>query len=210
MDENCWCRWARVCFFSKPRRSQRDYGGCCSLLRSCAAALRWPPLRVCSCVPCRNITGSNQYLHAHSGFCLLQVPMIPSASTLTRRLRWVQSNQRRCRTSFLFLAQWPRSWWGSGWPRRPWISPASWRLGYASSTCASRPSLATRRMSFSSPTDSSAQRSASPACCNEHVNSQRKSFMESGCAGVRVYVKQPCVKDLLGEVGQGWDNCKSH
>lgn len=178
-----------------------------SLLCGCPALT---PLRVRSCVPRRNITGSDQYLHAHSGFCLLQVPMIPSASTLTRRLRWVQSNQRRCRTSFLFLAQWPRSSWGNGWPRRPWISPASWRLGYASLTCASRPSLATRRMSFSSPTDSSAQRSASPACCNEHVNSQTKSFMESGVCRGQGYVKQPYVQDLLGRWGRGEITVTSH
>lgn len=30
-DENCWCRWARVRFFSKTLRSQWDYGGCCSV-----------------------------------------------------------------------------------------------------------------------------------------------------------------------------------
>ena len=106
-DQNCWCRWAQVCVFSKAWRSQRDYGGCCSLLCGCPALT--PPPRVCSCVPRRNITGNNRYLHAHSGFRLLQVPMIPSASTLTRRLRWARSNRRRCRTLFLFLARWPRS-----------------------------------------------------------------------------------------------------
>lgn len=68
-----------------------------------------PPLPHLQLCPSLNKKGSNQYLHAHSGFCLLQVPMIPSASTSTRHLQWVPSNRRRFRTLFLFSAQWPRS-----------------------------------------------------------------------------------------------------
>lgn len=45
-DENRWCRWARVCFFSKTQRSQRDNGGCCSLLCDCPA-LTPPCLQLC-------------------------------------------------------------------------------------------------------------------------------------------------------------------
>lgn len=104
-NENCWCRWARVCFFSR----LRGHSGTTEAVVLCSCPALTPPPNVCSCVPRRNKTGSNQYLHARSGFCLLQVPMIPSASTSTRRLRWVPSNRRRCRTLFLFSARWPRS-----------------------------------------------------------------------------------------------------
>lgn len=105
--ENCWCRWARVCYFSKTLRSQRHYGGWHSLLRRGCPALTPSMFAAVSLTEIKR-AAINTCMHTQVSVSL-QVPMTPSASTLTRRLQWVPSNRRRCRTLFLFSAQWPRS-----------------------------------------------------------------------------------------------------
>lgn len=88
--------------FKLPEFIAYDHEGCHSQSQCCCHGT----VLFSSAVPTLKAA---QYLHPGSWLCLLQVPMIPSVSTSTRRLQWALSSRRRCRTLFLFLAQWPRS-----------------------------------------------------------------------------------------------------
>lgn len=66
--ENCWCRWARVCYFSKTLRSRRHHGGWRSLLRRGCPALTPSVFAAVSLTEIKR-AAINTCMHS-LGFCL--------------------------------------------------------------------------------------------------------------------------------------------